>query len=711
MSEQQPLNTMHLLEKLRAHERVATKEDENPSELDAILPSLLKKELLTLQDIEEIQKTETALTTVEQDMADILAQLESELDEESIKQIKEESTKRVYHAAIMFGRYGRAIQLLHDKMLSHSNRDLRDKSGGTAQDQAEFVKMKALIQALKEKQSELVFSSPEAFKTFYLLEMRANKRTLDRGYIVPTEYVRQQQDNIARTLSQKGVVALIGETGTGKTQVAKKVADDLWRERYQHNPQASTEQNQANEKRRKDQGYLMITGNKYTSREDLFGYTGLKQDVLTPEQAQEKAEQAIEQIIAQAEQTATSEGRAFDRQAYMREEGFVQKTTELRRIYTERAVHGSLETLEIIGPVFEAMQQGKVLIIDEFNYIEPGLIAGLNEIMQLKPGDTFTTSGGTTITVAEGFGIIFTGNITTGEMTKRYTHRNDLDAALRNRLNGGIIEYTTLPMTDINNPLENTKLTQQQIEAYKNQKTDMPARDLFQVALLSLIDKKGNLQGPPDVLDRVWDFCQAVKIFQDNYAGRNPQEAAINKVGDIEIRLQHTHISMRQLGEVIGAWKAENYQYDLEWYIYDKIIRGALNTGHTREAAYIINIFRTRYGIFGSTEWTEVLRVDTDEVSTQFYKPPTKETFHREGQVDWEIHTAQEVTEAYAGIAMPEKVKEIGKKQIMTLEEKIALEDEHKPEIEKNKEWEHKMGETVNAICQDEKAITTLVIS
>ncbi|MFZ1258413.1 MAG: AAA family ATPase [Candidatus Saccharimonas sp.] len=112
----------------------------------------------------------------------------------------------------------------------------------------------------------------------------------------------------------------------------------------------------------------------------------------------------------------------------------------------------------VAGPVIRAMQEGRPLILDEINAMPPEFLKRLNEITQLRPGDTMSIQedSGKVITVAQGFCIIATAN----EKSRRYQGVHDLSTEFINRFTANTyrVQYPDANVVVGQDPLDNYKL-------------------------------------------------------------------------------------------------------------------------------------------------------------------------------------------------------------------------------------------------------------
>ena len=98
------------------------------------------------------------------------------------------------------------------------------------------------------------------------------------------------------------------------------------------------------------------------------------------------------------------------------------------------------------GAITRALRDGKPLIIDEGNAMDPDILKRLNKVLQLKPGDTFQIQedGGEKILVQKGFCVIMTAN----EKSTRYKGVNEMSSDFKNRF-GANVARISYPDIDI----------------------------------------------------------------------------------------------------------------------------------------------------------------------------------------------------------------------------------------------------------------------
>jgi MoxR-like ATPase len=111
-------------------------------------------------------------------------------------------------------------------------------------------------------EEELPFRNPESFLAHALLKLREYKKQLPSG-IVETEYPKIQKERIKEILTKNRLVALLGETGTGKTRLARKIAEEMTGD------------------------YEFVPGHRFINAEDLFYYRGLDVRKVEPSEVPE----------------------------------------------------------------------------------------------------------------------------------------------------------------------------------------------------------------------------------------------------------------------------------------------------------------------------------------------------------------------------------------------------------------------------------------
>jgi MoxR-like ATPase len=468
----------------------------------------------------------------------------------------------------------------------------------------------AAIHRLKEKikindraLGEFYRNNPDAFYALHLRDMLEQSRDLHEngGRLVETAYVRKKLERILNRLERGKPILLYGETGAGKTEIAR-----LAGERFSgRSPE-------------------VVRGYPAMGSEELFGHLAL-----TTNQVIENFGELDAKIQAEAD-------------AYRRKnpKADAEKLREFQDLVTARLVRENKTTVSefILGAVYKAARDGKVVILDEANYIPAGILAKLNEIMIKQPGDQITVQedGVAPIPVAGGFGIILTGNI--GD---RYQNgRATFDTALQNRLQGGKIEYDFLPQTT---------------EGRFEETADPGQKQLFEVVIESIIDDDGGVYLPEEGLDQLWNLAKLTKLTQLVFAGKIADtETGKNYAfhgGDNEMAIRTgTLISNRNIQDIVAEWQLgflSASSGSLDDIIYEHLIEDA---GNSVEAAYFYQLAHDACGFFQSAPYIQAPEYDLTKTGGSFTaKKETVETGKIEPAKDLRYFTPPELAEALYG--------------------------------------------------------------
>jgi MoxR-like ATPase len=664
------------LERHKEVEGVSKKEvnyQERISQLNEIVSKLRKtiekKEEFKehgLEEGKEVSFEDEREQTLENEIKVINEYLASlNLTEEQIKAVKSASWKRFYSFMKKRNELLKAIKKIEDeinRMTVEYNEASKDSTKNILNELIEeYDKGRKEIENLLE--NELPAENPESFLAHALLKIREYKKQLPSG-IIETPYVRNQKERIKKALKINRLAGLLGETGTGKTLLARKIAQEL-------SP---------------DGKYEFIPGHKFTTKEDLLYYYGIDVRKIEPEK--------IPEIIKDIKEKYRKEHQDLSKE---------ELEKNLRDI--EEVFKGQAQQAEMITKMFEAgalkaAQEGRIVIIDEFNYIPPAVLGSLNALLEAKPGQ-LVSIGGQSVEVKPGFGVILTGNITKVDIQGRYLGREKIDPALVNRLNSGLIEYGSLPQAQVS--FQESILTQ---EKFKKEEKIFN-RELFQIALSILADEKGNLSGSADLLEKCWNLSEEFSMLQKIYAGEK-LETGVKLPGGQNIVLKEYAISNRTFRSVLEHWKNDNFKYPIDWYVYDNLIRPSSLISPS-EAGQMFIVLKQRGMFFQDPVW------DILKASSPHYKIEGIEEIERnkndflnkiqKTEKEIKFFTSQEVAEAFLGIKMPQLEEiEVVKKEILDkqkIERYMELEQLYEPIKEFINNWK----EVIDLYCQDEAKI------
>lgn len=373
-------------------------------------------------------------------------------------------------------------------------------------------KLRAEIAGATSTEQLLYDDNPDAFFALHLQDLLAEARELrNGGRLVETTYVKEKAAQLQEYLQQGRVVILHGETGTGKTELAKLIG-----------------------RRYAGQEPLLVRGYPTMTGEELFGST----------------------VLTAAE---TDQGTAT--------------VSEFS-----------------LGPVYEAMRDGRVLILDEVNYINPGLMAKLNDMMTRVAGDRVLVQedSGMEVTVKEGFGIILTGNIDMSGSKRYEMGRSGFDVAMRDRLT--FMEYDYLPQA--------TEGGYSEVETEQKQ--------TFEILLASVINDEGSAILPAEAIEQIWRLAQLSAVTQKMFAGKMTAETGYGFTvnGGSQMIRPKSLLSNRGGIEILRAWQeglVSSTPRELDFYIYQQLVEKAENAV---DRAYFYQLAQT-FGFFKSEGWNQ----------------------------------------------------------------------------------------------------------
>ena len=429
--------------------------------------------------------------------------------------------------------------------------------------------LKEISEKLKEAEgnyNKALQSSPEAFLAAHVADLRAYRRQYDRGRIIKTPYVKEKIGQITDELSKGHVVFISGETGIGKTEVARIAAKSFSKAEP-----------------------LLVRGYAGMSSDELFGHT-----VLT-----DRPEARISNISKEIDQALSALKTKFPNPSTQDEADVVKGILTKSNVTTSEY---------LIGAVYQAAKEGRVVIIDEANYIPPELLAKLNDIMTKRPGEKINVQedGIGDITVRKGFGIIFTGNINppAGAGEQRYIGRYKFDAAFLDRMSA--IPYGYLPQAVEGNP-NNYSPEKKQLFTIAMTTALLPYRPpeaYTPAALLEKLESRHGtcfLPGGERGIDTVWRFSQFAAVTQRAFAGdiKDGDAHGFSLNGSAVGYRPSVSLSPRGVMRVIEAWRDDGFQVELDHYIAKHLL---LRATDPKDQAYLYQLGKF-FGFFSSEGW------------------------------------------------------------------------------------------------------------
>ncbi len=524
---------------------------------------------------------------------------------------------------------------------------------------------------LWERLEGLLFGSEEyefnydALKAITISILNQLRRELKQGFAVTESLKKKELEIISLLLSGQSVL-LEGHTGTGKTafaiHIAKRMAEAFGVE---------------------DTTPIMIFGSIFTSKEDLFGYLGL---VGKEGEKEKRFNEIIEEVKGNIRQLLDAvneiyEGVSDDIKKKYGEDTvkeFIKSAIE-DKINEAKEGGVSFQTAFIEGPIIKAMREGKVVIIDEYNFMQPQVLGSLNSILsrisQVYEGtrDKVETFDGRKISIKPGFGIILTGNPADDP---RYQGRVEIDHAFRNRFR--IFDYNELLPQEVKCNYNNSL-----IDFNERNEKPIKGRELFQLGLAVLWDR-GQLKAPTDVLDQLWMFCSAIKNLQDLYAGKVTEKVlAENTTMSVGAGEFNTPITNRDFLSILRDWKNEGFSKPLEYYIYRNLIRQIKEDNVDRRI--IFNIFKYKFVFFAEDNF--------DTFKTNY------ENFNEQERPELKYFDMKTIIEAFWGMRFPEDLSD---RSIIERSKKVQEMFIIKHKLEEVGKSIEQVGDMISIICDVE---------
>lgn len=300
----------------------------------------------------------------------------------------------------------------------------------------------------------------------------------------------------------------------------------------------------------------------------------------------------------------------------------------------EKFLDNPVQTVYTLGALYKAMKEGRVLIIDEANALDPSVVIALNYALTRKIGEIVPAKSGE-FRVQKGFGVIWTGNVgekyTVGRVGLRLLEDPaamsriiPIDVSLVNQACliqeelGGYLEKRFALRREINERLANLPEDQRaQEEAFWSKENIERDSQIFTVALIYLLHNRiGMFVGAPQEGDPYQFFKDLFRlsiavrlIFNYSEELLTPQEREM-----INTRLQTTipgvpeDITIQQsftfrelLDRVLANYRREGGRMDLEYYLFEKYIKPLSEFWNPLDVAVIYNLLQM-VGFFNTAE-------------------------------------------------------------------------------------------------------------
>ncbi len=473
----------------------------------------------------------------------------------------------------------------------------------------------------------------------YNREMKDLYGLLNRGKIVETGYVKEIIERALPVLKKNppSVVYFHGDQGTGKTALAVHLS----RTRFSKEP-------------------IIVAGSKYLDPDrftEEFKIQKLapadflnqmrKQLNMTEISKDASIDQVITELVGTKEQISQAIVDNIKRESYDYEcakTGKQPNEQEFERYRNSGAEQISAEKMEdiereidevfsnsvqgryMMGAMYQAMMEGRPLIIDEANAISPDVLIAFNDLMTRKIGESISTrTDEKKIKIKDGYCVIWTGN--TGERFKQARFQ-DIDPAALSRIVPIKFEY--LPQSrEVNNMdqllgrLELDKLSdmafsseEEAFKYMKDSKKQAQADQIFQVMLVKLLNKRLGTELLVKENDRysvfkdIYKLSVGARLIMDLFEGKVdndkfPKFPNLDKLigsNDATVlmkKLKKSNLTLRELMDnIIGGYLDEGCSMDIEYYLFKFVQK---YDAHSDEQAILYAILQ-KAGFFGTDD-------------------------------------------------------------------------------------------------------------
>ncbi len=495
----------------------------------------------------------------------------------------------------------------------------------------------------EEKREDLKLKTPESYYLVNTQDYLTQINKQHKGEIVDVPSVKETKDWLIEKMEQSQPVFLHGHLGAGKTEVARTAATERMidlninrdlKEYLDENPEASEkdivrqyrvfENRYQNALKNGDKetldklAHYEVVGSRTTTTEDLYTETALtarKTESVPAHKIIDKINQELELFEQDHPQASDQELEQARRKI---EQTVLQNNSEQIATVSEK-IHKQLS---------KAITEGRPIIIDEVNLIEPNVLASMNGILTARPGDYVDIPGNGRVQITEGFSVILTGNLNSTTKAS-YAGVNSLNAAFLSRLSEKAYDYV-----------------EQSKEGSMENQADPRQNELFYIMMTKLADKKGNIELPQGSIEDIFKLCQLAKVTQDIFSGKW-EESAFNadSTGDFsgeKPELESYVLSVRHVMRIIEAWdKGRNQDLSMAlWTEFLGSIDGEnINDQHLiLEQAKLIGLFDEKKGwkIDTMAEELKYRAIQLSDIRTEKYdyKKPENEFYSTKDMVD-----------------------------------------------------------------------------
>ena len=420
--------------------------------------------------------------------------------------------------------------------------------------------------------------------------------------------------SMLKDLSQGRMIFLSGDTGSGKTELARLASKLYLESRGIHD---------------KERAPVLVSGSKETtiqhltiektiSSENMMSVPG--DNIQSGEKSKKDVPNKVIELLKNMEATKSDACEIIDRDETLTPE---KKDEWKRRIQNMDLDKYNIFTKYCINGIVKAMQDGVPFILDEMNAIDPWVLTELNHYLTRKVWDTITLPNGLgSFVVKDGFCIIATGNDPTANVRKEmYASRYELDQALINRMRTIDKNYPEqIESNYTTNTTANKNVTsevEQTIPEYMSQ------NEIYGLILMLLFDKK---EGKSEFSKLVASGKAWFEVMKESFIDKKPMDNKKNFFSDLKRLavfvkkiqdafqkktvlcdnvdignlIESTVLSMRQLREIVKDYQSDTKS--LFYHIYNKFLRNG--NGNENEKRWMIYALKAADLLPWEFDWT-----------------------------------------------------------------------------------------------------------
>ena len=429
--------------------------------------------------------------------------------------------------------------------------------------------------------------------------------------------------SMLKDLSQGRMIFLSGDTGSGKTELARLASKLYLESRGIHDKKRAPVLVSGS----KETSVSELTIEKTISSENMMSVPG--DNIQSGEKSKKDVPNKVIELLKNMEATKSDACEIIDRDETLTPE---KKDEWKRRIQNMDLDKYNIFTKYCINGIVKAMQDGVPFILDEMNAIDPWVLTKLNHYLTRKVWDTITLPNGLgSFVVKDGFCIIATGNDPTANVRKEmYASRYELDQALINRMR----------TIDKNYPeqIESNYTTNTTSDADKIEETIpeyMSQNEIYGLILQLLFDKKEGIdkKGGIDKKEGESEFSRLVasgkawfEVMKESFIDKKPMDNKKNFFSDLKRLavfvkkiqdafqkktvlcddvdignlINSTVLSMRQLREIVKDYQSDTKS--LFYHIYNKFLRNG--NGNENEKRWMIYALKAADLLPWEFDWT-----------------------------------------------------------------------------------------------------------